>query len=94
MYFKVLDDGKQVQNRDLMHDIRNDHAAVVFALESLAIRLRKNVPLNEWKPKFDHMLSVLLPHFDQEEKELFPKASALLEAAAMAQILEEIQKIH
>jgi len=41
VYYRVLDDGKRVPDRGLVHQLRNDHAAVVFALESLAIRLRK-----------------------------------------------------
>src|SRR5262245_20393098 len=49
VYYPHVDAGKRIADRDLMHTLRNDHAAVVFALESLAIRLRKKVPLTEWK---------------------------------------------
>lgn len=93
VYFKILDDGKRISNRELMHDIRNDHAAVVFALESLAIKIRKQVPVAEWKPKFDHMISFFLPHLDQEEKELFPEGARILAAEQMNQILEDMQNL-
>src|SRR3982751_2328331 len=49
VYYPYVDAGKRIEDRELMHTLRNDHAAVVFALESLAIRLRKKVPLPEWK---------------------------------------------
>jgi len=55
-----------------MHALRNDHAAVVFTLESLAIRLRRKVPLEEWKTKFEGMIKVLLEHFTIEEKNYSP----------------------
>ena len=32
----MLDDGKRVEDRGLIHQLRNDHAAVIFTLESLA----------------------------------------------------------
>src|SRR4051812_19090513 len=36
VYYRVLDEGKRIDERVLMHDLRNDHAAVVFTMESLA----------------------------------------------------------
>ena len=93
VYFHVLDDGKRISNRELMHDLRNDHAAVVFSLESLAIKLRNGLPVPEWKKKFEAMTAVLLPHLDHEEKELFEKAEKLLTAPEFKTIQDEIQKL-
>jgi len=93
VYYPYVDDGKKLEDRELMHTLRNDHAAVIFALESLAIRLRKKVPLAEWKIKFEIMINVLLPHFDQEEKELFPKVEKLLPAQELQTLLEKVQTL-
>jgi hemerythrin-like domain-containing protein len=92
-YYRVLDDGRRVTDRGLMHGLRNDHAGVIFALESLMIRLRKPVPLPEWEKRFSAMIDVLLPHFDREEKELFPQAEKLLTPEQTKAILEEIERI-
>ncbi len=78
MYYPKVDADKRLPDRALMHALRNDHAAVVFALESLAIRLRKKVPVADWKVKFDTMINVLLPHFDQEEQQLYVAAERIL----------------
>ena len=59
-------------DRGLIHQLRNDHAAVIFTLESLAIRLRKNGVNPDWRTRFDNLMNVFLPHLDQEEKNLFP----------------------
>jgi len=93
VYYRTLDDGKRIQDRDLMHTLRNDHAAVIFSLESLAIRLRKNGYNPEWQKRLDGMLAVLLPHLDQEEKTLFPKGATLLSPAEMKSIQEQIETI-
>lgn len=93
VYYRVLDGNKQITDRNLMHDLRNDHAAVLFALESLAIKLRKAMPIEEWSKKFKTMTDVFLPHLDQEEKQLFPQADRLLSPTLHQQILDEIQKL-
>ena len=70
-----------------MHQLRNDHAAVVFTLESLAIRLRKNGVNPDWRSRFENLMDVFLPHLDQEEKTLFPlgkKCSTRQELEAIA----------
>src|SRR5258706_113609 len=51
VYYPHVDGGKKITDRELIHALRNDHAAVIFSLESLAIRLRKKVPVEEWKTK-------------------------------------------
>jgi hypothetical protein len=76
-FYKKIDGGKQVPDRGLMHSLRNDHAAVLFTLESLAIKLRKGGPTQEWEQRLNSMFSVLLPHLDREEIDLFPLAAAL-----------------
>jgi hemerythrin-like domain-containing protein len=78
VYYRALDRGRRFEDRGLMHTLRNDHAAVTFTLESLGMRLRKNGPTPEWKAKLETMLSVLLPHFDNEERQFFPAAQQLL----------------
>jgi iron-sulfur cluster repair protein YtfE (RIC family) len=93
VYYPHVDAGKRIQDRGLIHSLRNDHAAVVFALESLAIRLRKKVPLSEWTVKFDTMIKVLLPHFDQEEKNLFPEVERLLPAEELKSLFDKIQAL-
>jgi iron-sulfur cluster repair protein YtfE (RIC family) len=93
VYYPHIDSDKKVLDRELMHTLRNDHAAVVFALESLAIRLRRKVPLEEWTAKFDTMISVLLPHFDQEEKKLFPEVERAFSPAVFQTLLEKIQAL-
>jgi len=93
VYYPAIDTGKQFADRELMHSLRNDHAAVVFALESLAIRLRKKVPLEEWKPKFEMMTKVLLEHFETEEKKLFPQVESGLPPATLQTLLIDIQAL-
>ena len=93
VYYPHVGAGKKIADRELIHALRNDHAAVVFTLESLAIRLRKKVPLEEWKAKFDALIKVLLPHFDHEEKKLFPEVERLYEPAELQALLEKIQAL-
>jgi len=93
VYYPYVDAGKKLGDRELMHSLRNDHAAVVFALESLAIRLRKKVPLPEWKVKFDTMINVLLEHFDTEEQKLFPFVERALPPAELKALLEKVQAL-
>jgi hemerythrin-like domain-containing protein len=93
VYYKHVDTGKQFADRDLMHSLRNDHAAVVFSMESLAIRLRRKVPLEEWTTRFDSMIKVLLEHFTIEETKLFPQVERSLPPDKLQTILEEIQAL-
>jgi iron-sulfur cluster repair protein YtfE (RIC family) len=93
VYYPHVDAGKKLRDRELMHSLRNDHAAVVFALESLAIRLRKKVPLPEWKLKFDTMINVLLAHFDMEEQTLFPAVQSALPPAELKTLLDKVQAL-
>jgi iron-sulfur cluster repair protein YtfE (RIC family) len=93
VYYPHVDAGKKISDRELMHTLRNDHAAVVFALESLAIRLRKKVPVSEWKVKFETMINVLLPHFDHEEKVLFPEVERVLPPAELKMLLDKVQAL-
>jgi hypothetical protein len=90
-YFRVLDDDKRVPDRGLVHQLRNDHAAVVFTMESLAIRLRKNGVNPDWRGRFDNLMNVFLPHLDQEEKQLFTLGRKILTQSELEQISQQIQ---
>lgn len=90
MYYRILDDGKRVEDRELVHQLRNDHAATIFTLESLAIRLRKNGVNDDWTTRFDNLMKVFLPHLDQEEATLFPLGQRLLTVEELARIQKEI----
>jgi iron-sulfur cluster repair protein YtfE (RIC family) len=92
-YYPVVDADKRLPDRALLHALRNDHAAVIFALESLTIRLRKKVPMSEWQAKFEKMQQVLLSHFDQEEKTLFPLGQKTLTSAEFQSLLEKINAL-
>jgi hemerythrin-like domain-containing protein len=94
IYYRVLDDGKRVADRGLIHQLRNDHAAVVFTVESLAIRLRKNGLNPDWRTRFGNLMNVFLPHLDQEDTALFPIGRKLLspsETDAMARQIESCE---
>jgi iron-sulfur cluster repair protein YtfE (RIC family) len=91
VYYPHVDAGKKIADRELIHSLRNDHAAVIFTLESLAIRLRKKVPVDEWKTKFDGMIAVLLAHFDHEEKALFPEVDRLFKPAELQKLFDKIK---
>jgi iron-sulfur cluster repair protein YtfE (RIC family) len=93
VYYPFVDAGKKIKDRELIHALRNDHAAVVFTLESLAIRLRKKVPLPEWKGKFETMIKVLLPHFDHEEKKLFPEVERIISPTELQSLQDKIQAL-
>jgi iron-sulfur cluster repair protein YtfE (RIC family) len=93
VYYAVVDAGKRLQDRELMHSLRNDHAAVVFTLESLAIRLRRKAPIAEWTVKWNALREVLLPHFDQEEKELFPEVEKAFNREELAELLTRVQAL-
>jgi iron-sulfur cluster repair protein YtfE (RIC family) len=93
IYYPSVDGEKQISNRTLMHDLRNDHAAVVFTLESLAIRLRRKVPLTEWQVKFESMAQVLLAHFAHEENVLFPEVEKRITAADLNALLTQVKDL-
>lgn len=93
VYYRALDEGKRVQDRDLMHTLRNDHAGVLFALESLTIRLRKGGFSPDWQKRCETMLDVLLPHMSHEESELFSKGNALLSQSELQSLLEQARTI-
>jgi hypothetical protein len=59
-YYGLVDAGKRFDDRGLMHTLRNDHAAVLFTLESLKIRLRKSGLTPEWRERYKTMRGVLL----------------------------------
>jgi hemerythrin superfamily protein len=90
IYYRVLDDAKRVPDRSLVHQLRNDHAAVVFTLESLAIRLRKSGVNPDWRRRFDNLMAVFLPHLDTEETSLFPVGKIMLTPQELAAISEQI----
>jgi hypothetical protein len=90
-YYRILDDGKRVNDRGLVHQLRNDHAAVIFTLESLAIRLRKNGVNPDWRSRFDNLMNVFLPHLDQEDTHLFPIGQKLLTSQELDTILQQMQ---
>jgi hypothetical protein len=90
-YYRILDDGKRIEDRGLIHQLRNDHAAVIFTLESLRIRLKKNGVNSDWKTRFETLMSVFLPHLDQEDNHLFPIGKKLLTPQEIEMIAERIQ---
>ena len=93
LFYKQLDENHRVPDRVLMHDLRNNHAAVVFALESLGIRLRKNGPNAEWRLRWTSMTNVLKPHWDQEERDLFPLFESLLSAEEQQRLTRDIEAL-
>jgi len=80
VYYRMVDFDKRFDDRGLIHQLRNDHAALIFGMESLLIRLRNKGPVTEWWDRFENLITVLLPHMDHEEKALFPEAERLLTA--------------
>ena len=90
IYYRILDNDKRVADRGLIHQLRNDHAAVIFTLESLAIRLRKNGVNSDWRGRFDTLMKVFLPHLDLEEKALFPIGRETLTQQELKMIEEQI----
>src|SRR5581483_2666926 len=77
-FYRILDAEKRVPDRGLIHQLRNDHAAVLFSFESLLIRLRKQGPNEDWRQRLESLMNVLLPHLDLEEQRAFPLADELL----------------
>ncbi|HVO32351.1 MAG TPA: hemerythrin domain-containing protein [Elusimicrobiota bacterium] len=92
-YYAVVDAGKRFPDRHLIHDLRNDHAAVVFSLESLSIRLKKNGATPEWKTKLNNMLNVLLPHLDREEQALFPEGTRRLTNDELSAVADRMKSM-
>jgi hypothetical protein len=90
-YYDLVDDGKRVTDRALMHTLRNDHAAVLFSLESLTIRLRKNGMNAEWRTRFKSLTDVLLPHLDTEEKLFFSAGESMLSEAEQTALVKEME---
>ncbi len=93
LFYARLDDGRRIEDRVLMHDLRNNHAAVVFSLESLGIRLRKSGPNEDWQKRWAAMVEVLIPHLEKEEKELFPLALKWLSADEQRQLTADIEAL-
>jgi hemerythrin-like domain-containing protein len=89
-FYRRLDQGKRVDDRSLMHGLRNDHAGTIFTLESLVIKLRKAGPNTEWKKRFQQLLDVLEPHLDREESVLFPQVGRWLTPADLDDIAKEM----
>jgi len=76
--YSLLDRKKRESDRELLHDLRNDRAAVIFSLASLLIKRKKGIPLADCRTKWTALSSVLLHHFEQEEKQLFKLLEMLL----------------
>lgn len=93
LYYLQVDRDHRVEDRVLMHDLRNDHAAVVFTIESLGIRLRKNGLNPEWEKKWQTMVEVLLPHLKREEETLFPIGKKLLSPEEETTLVNDIQNL-
>ena len=91
VYYRIVDNDKRVPDRGLVHQLRNDHAAVIFTLESLAIRLRKNGVNPEWRTRFDNLMNVFIPHLEQEENHLFPVGRKMLSTSELVSISEHIK---
>ncbi len=90
VYYRILDSDKRIPDRGLIHQLRNDHAAVIFTLESLAIRLRKNGCNEDWQTRFQNMMDVFLPHLDHEEHTLFPLGRKSLTPQEIKSIVDHI----
>lgn len=93
VYYRILDDGKRLDDRGLVHQLRNDHAAVVFALESLSIRLRKNGLNTDWRTRLALLVSVFVPHLDQEDTLLFPLGQKILSPKELDTIAQQLETL-
>ena len=91
IYYRTMDDGKRIEDRGAMHTLRNDHAAILFSLESLMIRLRKDGVTDDWRRRLKAMTDVLLPHLTMEENFLFPKTDTMLSPEQKKTLLEEMK---
>ncbi len=90
LYYRILDQDKRLDDRTLVHSLRNDHAAVIFTLESLVIRLRKAGMEAEWKRRYKNLMAVFIPHLDQEENVLFPLAAKVFTPDDLLKLEEEM----
>ncbi len=90
-YYRIVDSDKRIPDRGLIHQLRNDHAAVIFTLESLAIRLRKNGVNPDWRTRFNNLMNVFIPHLEQEDQQLFPLGRKMLSAFELQTIHDQIQ---
>ena len=53
IYYRSIDKDARFSDPGCVHQLRNDHAALIFGMESLVIRLRKKGPITEWWQHFD-----------------------------------------
>jgi hemerythrin len=90
-YYRILDSENRVEDRGLIHQLRNDHAAVIFALESLLIRLRKSGVTDDWQARFGNMMKVFLLHLTQEDQNLFPLGQKMLSPEELDTIRQHIE---
>jgi hemerythrin-like domain-containing protein len=79
VYYKVVDQDKRYSDRGFIHQLRNDHAALLFGMESLLLRFKKNGPVEAWWEHFERLMNVFGAHMDREEKTLFPESEKLLQ---------------
>lgn len=86
-YYERVDRDRRIPDRVLMHDLRNDHAAVVFTLESLQIRLKKNGLNDDWRKKWGSLTGVLWPYLERLPRQLFPLGESHLTAEDASAIL-------
>ena len=80
VYYARVDDGRRVPNRQLMHDLRNDQAALVLAFDCLVTRTLRSGGDGDWT-KWLEIKDLLLSHFQKEEATLFPLVQVLLTSA-------------
>ena len=86
VYYRPIDKDSRFSDPGFVHQLRNDHAALIFGMESLLIRLKKNGAADEWWTHFDKLMAVFLPHMKQEEDVLFPEAERILSTEEWANI--------
>jgi hemerythrin len=89
-YYRTVDKDPRFSDPGCVHQLRNDHAALLFGMESLLIRLKKKGPVAEWWEHFDKLMAVFLPHMKLEEDALFPEAERLLTAPEWQVIRQSI----
>jgi iron-sulfur cluster repair protein YtfE (RIC family) len=93
IYYRTIDKDMRFSTPGFVHQLRNDHAAMIFGMESLQIRLKKKGPITEWWQHFDKLMAVFLPHMKQEEETLFPEAERLLTADEKERIRQAIESL-
>ena len=92
LYYRSVNEGTPIQDRELLHALRNDHAAAIFTLESLSIRLGKEGLTEEWKKRFNAMARMLQEHFERKEQKLFPAVERLLSPAQKVSLRKALKK--